>query len=112
MEILINHLLALGADRSRLEAKVFGAGRVLEGVTDIGKRNAEFTIEYLAREKIKVVAKDLGDTFPRKVYFFAKTGRVLVKELRRMHNDTIMAREQSYAHQLDSTAVTGEADLF
>jgi chemotaxis protein CheD len=112
MEVLINHLLSLGADKRRLEAKIFGAGRVLVGVTDIGKRNAEFADGYLKREDIRVVARDLGGTHARKVYFFPHTGRVLVKELRRLDNDTLFTREQNYASKLDATPVAGEVDLF
>ena len=41
MEKLINELLGRGARRERLETKVFGGGRVLPGLTDIGRRNAE-----------------------------------------------------------------------
>lgn len=112
MEVLINNLLGLGARRERLEAKVFGAGRVLTGMTDIGSRNAKFVLEYLHREKIPVRAEDMGDDYPRKVYFFPQTGRVLVKQLRNLNNDTIFKRERNYAHFLDTSTVAGEADLF
>ncbi|MDQ3259601.1 MAG: chemoreceptor glutamine deamidase CheD [Pseudomonadota bacterium] len=111
MEVLINQLLSLGAKRDRLEAKVFGGGRVLAGMTDVGQRNAEFVREYLRHERIKISAQDLGNTYPRKVYFFPQTGKVLVKQLRTLHNDTIYNREKYYAAQLEAVAVTG-ADLF
>lgn len=112
MEILINQLLGLGAKRERLEAKVFGGGRVLAGLTDIGQRNVEFVRDYLRRERVKLVAEDLGKNYARKVYFFANTGRVLVKQLRTLHNDTIFTRERNYAAQLEVVPVSGEADLF
>ena len=112
MEILINQLLKMGAYRPNLEAKLFGAGRVLAGVTDVGKRNAHFAIEYLKRERIRVLSKDLGDVYPRKVYYFPQTGKVMVKFLRNLHNDTIAKREKSYGKMIDTTPVTGEVDLF
>jgi chemotaxis protein CheD len=112
MEVLINQLLSLGAKRERLEAKVFGGGRVLAGLTDIGVRNAEFVREYLRRERVQMIAEDLGKDYARKVYFFPDTGRVLVKQLRTLHNDTIFTRERNYAAQLEGVAVTGGADLF
>jgi chemotaxis protein CheD len=112
MEVLINKLLSLGARRERLEAKVFGGGRVLAGMTDVGERNASFVRDYLRQEKIRVMAEDLGNVFPRKVYFFAHTGRVLVKLLRSLHNDTIYTREKNYARQLEVLPMTGSADLF
>ncbi len=112
MEILINQLLKMGAHRPNLEAKLFGAGRVLSGVTDVGKRNARFAEEYLARERIRVASRNLGDIYPRKVYYFPQTGRVMVKFLRNLHNDTITKREKSYAQDIDTMPVSGEVDLF
>ncbi len=112
MEVLVNHMLALGAKRERLEAKIFGAGRIVVGMSDIGERNARFAIEYLAREKIPVVAQDLGRDEASKVYFFATTGRVLVKRLRTLRNDTVLVRERDYAEQLDTLAKAKPADLF
>lgn len=112
MEILINELLHKGAVRSRLEAKVFGAGRVMAGMTDVGKRNAHFAMEYLQREGIRVLAHDLGNIYPRKVYYMPHTGSVKVKFLRTMHNDTILMREKSYGSLIETTPVTGSVDLF
>lgn len=111
MEVLINELLKLGAVRANLEAKVFGAGKVLNGVGDIGSRNAAFALEYLRREKIRLLAQDLGDVYPRKVYFFAHTGRVAVRLLRNMYNDAI-ATEKQYGRVLEQAPVGGDVDLF
>lgn len=114
MEILINHLLKLGARRNRLEAKVFGGGAVLESLinSNVGARNAEFVLNYLKTEKIPVVAKDLLDSYPRKVYYFPKAGRVLVKKLHRVHNDTLFSREREYRARLSSAKVEGDIELF
>lgn len=114
MEILINSLIKLGAHRTLLEAKVFGGGNVLPGMTvaNVGQRNADFVLRFLETEKIRVVAQDLVDVHPRKVYFFPKTGRVLVKKLRAIHNDTIFLREKDYSSRLLSTQVAGEVELF
>ncbi len=112
MEVLVNHLLTLGARRDRLEAKLFGAGRIVPGMSDIGARNAKFAVEYLARENIPVVARDLGRHEASKVYFFPRTGRVLVKRLRSLANETIFVRERDYAERLDVLAKSGQADLF
>jgi chemotaxis protein CheD len=112
MEVLINKLFALGARRERLEAKVFGAARVLPGMSDIGERNAKFAIEYLKRESIRVLANDLGHDEPCKIYFFAQTGRVLLKRLKSLRNDTIVQRERDYAERLGQISGGGSADLF
>jgi chemotaxis protein CheD len=113
MEVLINQLFALGARRERLEAKVFGAARVLPGMSNIGARNAAFAIEYLKRESIRVVAEDLGSDEPCKIYFFTQTGRVLLKRLKSLRNDTIIKRERAYAEKLGKiSGGAGSADLF
>lgn len=114
MEILINHLLKVGARKERLEAKVFGGGRVMATLTSsqVGERNARFVKEFLKTEGIAVAAEDLLDIHPRKVYFFPHNGRVLVKKLMRMHNDTLIRREKEYAARLTEVPVAGEVELF
>jgi chemotaxis protein CheD len=114
MEILVNHLLKLGARRNALEAKVFGGGRVMASLTSsqVGERNAKFVMEFLATEGINVAAKDLLDVYPRKVYYFPNNGRVLVKKLVRMHNDTLIRREKEYAARLVEAPVAGDIELF
>lgn len=114
MEILINHLMKMGARKNALEAKVFGGGRVLASLasSQVGERNCSFVLDFLATEGIPVVAKDLLDVYPRKVYYFPTSGRVLVKKLVRMHNDTVMKREKEYAARLIEAPVTGDIELF
>ncbi len=112
MEMLINNLLTMGASRARLTAKVFGAGRVLPGMSDVGARNAQFAMEYLERERISVAAKDIGGYHARKVYFFVETGRVLVKEIRELHNNTLIDRERAYAVEIEKKAVRGGVEIF
>lgn len=115
MEILINELLKAGARRENLEAKVFGGGNVLRGFTSInvGERNARFVRNYLKTENILITAEDLIDIHPRKVFFFPHTGKVLVKKLKVVHNDTLKQREIDYANKLKKDALDGgEIDLF
>ena len=114
MEKMINDLFKMGAKRSHLEAKVFGGGNMLRGftVTNVGERNAEFVLNYLRTENITILGKDLLDIYPRKVYFFPRSGDVLVKKLRSMHNDTIIARERAYSAHLKVADVQGDVELF
>ncbi len=114
MEVLINELLKAGARRENLEAKVFGGGNVLQGfiAINVGERNAQFVREYLRAENIRVLAEDLNDVHPRKVYFFPRTGKVLVKKLKRLNNNTLVNREQDYASKLQSNTVGGAVELF
>ena len=114
MEILINHLLKLGARRDNLEAKVFGGGRVMAALSSstVGERNCSFVLDYLRTEGIFVSAQDLLDVHPRKVYFFPISGRVLVKKLTRLHNDTLVRREKEYAARLTEAPASGDIELF
>ncbi|RJF98691.1 chemoreceptor glutamine deamidase CheD [Noviherbaspirillum saxi] len=114
MEVLINDLLKAGARRENLEAKVFGGGNVLRGfiAINVGERNALFVREYLRAENIRVVAEDLNDIHPRKVYFFPRSGKVLVKKLKQLNNNTLVNREQDYASRLQTTPVAGDIELF
>lgn len=114
MEVLINHLLKIGARRNRLEAKVFGGGAVLSSLSssNVGARNAEFVLNYLKLENIPIVAKDLLDSYPRKVYYFPTTGRVLLKKLHRVHNDTLFNRELDYKDRLAGSKVEGDVEIF
>lgn len=114
MEILINHLLKMGAKKTRLEAKVFGGGAILSSLasSNVGAKNAEFVLGYLKTEKIPIVAKDLLDAYPRKVYYFPETGRVMVKKLHRVHNETLFSRELDYKNQLARTKMVGDVELF
>ncbi len=114
MELMINQLLKMGARRASLEAKVFGGGNVLRGMesSNVGGRNADFALSYLHTEGIAVASQDLLDVYPRKVYFFPGTGRVLVKKLRKMHNETIIEREQAYRSRLKTADIQGDVELF
>ena len=114
MEILINQLLKMGAQRSNFEAKVFGGGAVLRGFTvaNVGERNADFVLKFLQTERIPIAAKDLLDIYPRKVYYFPKTGLVRVKKLKQVHNDTIINRETEYNTRLHYSKMEGDVELF
>ncbi|MFC0677037.1 chemoreceptor glutamine deamidase CheD [Lysobacter korlensis] len=113
MELLINELLKRGARRARLQAKVFGGGNVLRGFQDpIGTRNAEFVLDYLAAEHIAVVAQDLGDIFPRKVCFFAQSGRTLVRRLPATREREVADVERAYRSRLSVAPTSGGVELF
>jgi chemotaxis protein CheD len=114
MEILINQLLKMGAKRSNFEAKVFGGASVLRGFTvnNVGERNAEFVMQFLKTEKIPIVAQDMLDVNPRKVYYFPASGLVRVKNLKQVHNDTIISREAEYNTRLQYARLEGDVELF
>ena len=112
MERLINALLSHGGRRENLEIKVFGGGRLLNITMDVGKDNIDFVRHYLHQEQLKIDSEDLGGEYPRKVMYFPASGRAMVKKLMRLHNETILQREQRYLEILKIEPVEGEIELF
>lgn len=115
MELLINHLLKLGARRESMQAKVFGGAQVMAGFSsmNVGERNTKFVLDYLATERIPVVSQDVLDIHPRKVCFFPASGKALVKRLAHAHPETLAVEERkgSAVAVVRSTA-GGSVDLF
>jgi chemotaxis protein CheD len=115
MELLINELIKRGANRSTMEAKVFGGGAVIGGMTslNVGERNTAFVLDYLKTERIAVVSKDVLDVYPRKVCFLPASGKAMVKRLAPTNPEAIVAQERAAAQKAQPVATGGGSiDLF
>jgi chemotaxis protein CheD len=116
MELLINEMMKLGAQRSSMEAKVFGGGQVVSGMTtmNVGERNTTFVLDYLKAERIPVVSKDVLDVYPRKVCFLPASGKAMVKRLAATHgHEALVTQERIAAQKVTPAAgVGGSVDLF
>lgn len=116
MEQLINRILKAGGTRADLEVKIFGGGRVLKTLTDVGDHNVVFVREFLKQEGLRVTSEDVGDTCPRHVQYFPLTGRVRVRHLTSTHGRDVArdvaSQEQQFLKGLEKTPVAGEIDLF
>lgn len=112
MEQLINAILKAGGQRADLRVKVFGGGRVLARMSDVGQCNIEFVRRYIAAENLELVASDLGDVFPRQVQFFPHSGRARVRLLRRSDDVALVAGESGYLKRLANDPIKGEVELF
>lgn len=112
MEGLINGVLKSGGRREHLRAKIFGGGRIIEQMTDVGLRNIAFARNYLELEGIPIEASDLGNIYPRKINFYPRTGKAMVKRLKSLHNDTIQVREAEYKQKLERSDAAGAVELF
>ena len=112
MEQLINRILKAGGSRADLEVKIFGGGRVLSSLTDVGNHNVTFVREFLKAEGLRVSSEDVGDTCPRHVQYFPQTGRVRVRHLNSQHTRDVVSHEQKYLSGLEKAPVAGEIDLF
>ncbi|EDN69777.1 CheD [Beggiatoa sp. PS] len=84
MEYLINEILKYGGQRKNLEVKLFGGGRMMKNMINIGQKNIDFVKEYIKIENLTLLAEDLGEIYPRKILFYQNNGRVRVKKLRSM----------------------------
>lgn len=112
MESLINDIIKHGGVRRNLEIKVFGGGKILAHMIDIGRKNIEFVRAYIQTEGLRLVAEDLAGMYPRKVYYLPATGKAYVKKLVTMRNDTIVERERAYLDNLARKPVEGDVTLF
>ena len=115
MELLINELMKRGATRSTLEAKVFGGGQVISGMStmNVGERNTSFVMDYLRTERIPVVSKDVLEIYPRKVCFLPHSGKAMVKRLSPANPEALVAQDRAAAQKAVPVASgAGSIDLF
>jgi len=113
MELLITSLMKKGADRTRLKAKVFGGGKVLDVASErlnVGKRNAEFVLKFLSDEGIPVLAQSLGGTKGLMVRFRPHTGQAFAKPLAGRELPPIVEREEKFTTELFQKTDAPSAD--
>lgn len=112
MEHLINTILSNGGKRKNLEVKVFGGGKIIPTLTDVGIKNINFVLDYIDQEGLRLLSQDLGDIYPRKVIYFPATGRVGMKKIQDLHNDAIAQQERQYFNHIKNAPVEGDVELF
>ena len=108
MESLINELMKLGAHRERMEVKLFGGGRILSSMTDVGRKNIDFARQFLKTEGIAIAAQDVGDVCPRRVVYFPTTGVAMLKRLPAIDAGEIARRETNYLSSLAAKPVDND----
>ena len=114
MELLYNELFKKQSRKQDIVAKVFGGASVLKlvGKTNkIPKANVDFALAYLETEKIPIVANDTGGNLPRKIFFFAKTGKVLLKRIAGTMVSQVEREEEAYLDNI-LRLETGSVTLF
>jgi chemotaxis protein CheD len=113
MEALLNGLLSRGAAKFRIQAKAFGGGTVIDATLpsslSIGKRNADFTREWLDRENIPLTASDFLGPWSRKVLLVPINGDVYCKRqvTSMINDDTIRREEVIYAESMKAAQQAG-----
>lgn len=106
MELLINGLLKHGADRRRLQVKLFGGAQMLENATNIGEKNIRFARWYAENENLPIVSQCLGGQHGRKIRFWPVTGRVQRCFIAGHQPEMLVPRPTQ------KPEVSGEVDLF
>lgn len=91
MEELIRGLVDAGGRRSALQAKLFGGAHIVGGYSDVGRRNADFATDFLARRGIALRGGSLGGDAARRVEFWPATGQARQR----------LVRPSDEAHDLD-----------
>ena len=116
MELLINSIIKLGGERKLLAAKVFGGAHIIPSISvenSVGKRNAEFAINFLKEERIRVICRDVGGNKARKILFHTDTGEVFLKRIAYTMPEKIAEKEASTLKKMKKeTGKTGEIILF
>jgi chemotaxis protein CheD len=81
---LMKCVFKLNSNRRNLVAKLFGGAHIISQITDelsVGSKIIDYVKGFLEKERIPVVAWDLGGSMARKVYFCIDTGDVYVKKI-------------------------------
>lgn len=80
--MLVHEMTLMGANRSRLTAKIAGGAVMFSTASDrfnIGERNVSAVKDVLRHEGIPVIAQDTGLDYGRTVFFYTDTGIMEVK---------------------------------
>lgn len=102
MELLINAMMAHGAARQRLRARIFGGANIIAGLGGIGSDNAAFAVRFMGVENIPTGPSDVGGTAPRRVEFRPWDGMVR----------SIRAEDASPPAPLPLMPLAGDIELF
>lgn len=85
IEELVRRVVAKGANRSRLVAKIAGGAQMFSfqggnsEAVRVGERNVEASKKKLAELKIPILAEDTGKNFGRTVIFYPETGDYVIR---------------------------------
>lgn len=82
VDIIVEELLKMGAQRNRLEAKIAGGASMFQSAMDIGSRNAEAVKKALQRNGIKLVAEDIGGNKARSIEYDLESGKLLIRKVK------------------------------
>lgn len=112
MESLINAILKAGGRKERLEIKVFGGGNVTNNSARIGSKNAQFIRKFLKDEGYIIASEDLEGDSPRRIHYYPKTGKVMMRKIANKEDTQVIEEENKYRQKISQKPVEGDIDLF
>ena len=86
LEELLKRVVAKGAKKERLVAKIAGGAQMFSANTNspslqVGKRNVEAVKAKLNQLGIRLIAEDTGENYGRTVVFYPETGEYLIRAI-------------------------------
>lgn len=99
MELLINQMMKLGANRYKLTAKVFGGASIMPAISSgfkMGMKNVETVIDFLEIEKIPIINYNFGGVDSRRIFFHSDTSEVMIKRIKSLEimEEDLFAKEK------------------
>lgn len=117
MELLINRMYKMGAQRKHIKAKAFG-GATLKGFSEIpnnwnsiGSNNVSFIKRFLDIEKIPLLAQDLGGNRGRTIYFVSTDFSVYVRKHEPVDLGNLYETEKQYSRKVSLEQNSMEDDI-
>ena len=101
MELVINDMVKIGAQKKHMVAKIFGGSNMIDISSKIGEKNISFVKDFLQNEGIDITASDVGGSCPRRVHFEPNTGKVKIRKLKRVEDMKVVEKEKQYINKVD-----------
>ncbi len=110
LDQLFAAILDQGADRLRLEIKIFGGAGEADDMSSKlrGQRTADFVQTYVDDAGGSVVSQSLGGTQPRRVHYFPSTGKVNMLAMRRPVDYELFKKERAYQSAIRTEDDSGD----
>ncbi len=114
IETLLNSLYSKGAAKNGMQVKIFGGGKVLGGLSqDVGQKNINFARNFFKRENMRIESEDVGGNHGRRIIFFPRQGKVLMRSLGdRTEINKIADNEMKILNKLSHDKVHDDVELF
>ena len=114
IESLLNSLYSKGAAKNGVVIKIFGGAKVLDNLSvDVGRKNIDFAHRFFHRENMRIQSEDVGGKCARRIIFFPRTGRVLLKQLEEKHDVAVVAeKEMNILQKISQQTREEDIELF